>query len=309
MGDESRFAFVPAYWLLHRGLSATDKAVLAVLATYASKTRYAFPSVKTMAEALDMSERTVRYSLRALEEIGAVLVRRRTTTAGHTTSNGYWITGFDRMPDAAQDDLQDVPETGTQCQETLQPIAAPPATGCTPPCNPLHPNSTSEQGNTSSTREPEKFSTIAPAPAPTPEALTLAWTDPAHAMVAGQYRRAARIPMAVDAALHAIHTGMQGPAVPLEILGTALVELAATGEPFNPARLRSFVRRLQAPPPPDRPAAAPSAPQSWDDVIAREEAAFNAARARRLAREAEAAKTAPTPSTVLITGGRRGPVS
>ncbi len=216
----SRFGVVPTHWLRHHGLSVTDKAVLCVLATYADEARYCYPAVKTLADDLCVSPRTVQYSLRALVNAGAVLVESRRTAQGDLTTNGYWITGYDLL------------------ERVVQPIARGGATDCTTSCNPLHPNSTNKQ---------DQLSEASPTPPTTAEWPALVFPN---ALMGEAYLRlwgAARSKAGFDASLKAVLEGLTtGKPCTIEELGAALLDMAGNGEAFNLARLRGYLRKAQA---------------------------------------------------------------
>jgi DNA-binding Lrp family transcriptional regulator len=213
----TRFATVPTIWLRHRSLSTTDKAVLAVLATYSDQLRYCYPSIKRLADNIGMSERTVQYALRRLEEIGAVMVENRTSPTGDYTSNGYRIVGYDLLP------------------EVVQPIAPPGETGFTTRCNPLPTKSTSESSTSGEAT-----------PTPTAaDALTFPHPDVQEAYE--QYRRDGRNRRAFDATLRSVRDGMTtGKPVSMEVLGLAILEMCGNGELFNVSRLRGYIRKHEA---------------------------------------------------------------
>jgi hypothetical protein len=212
----SRFAVIPTIWVRHQELTPTDKAVLLALATYADTDRYAYPSLSRLADDLALSVRTVRYSLRQLEEVGALRVERRTADNGDQLSNGYWVTGYDMMG------------------EGRQWVAGGAAMDCRGPGTGLPPNSTNQQDQLTDTTT-------------TTTRATLVFEHESHQLAYEQLRRASRNPAAVDASLRAEIDGMTtGKPVPIAVIGQMLLDLAANGEPFNVARLRGYLRKQQS---------------------------------------------------------------
>lgn len=97
MSDEVRrtyrFAAVPEWLLLHPDLQAIDIQVFAVLDRYAQGTKRAWPSVQTLAERLQVVDRTIQRSLRRLEQAGAVSKQMKFDEAGRQSSNTYLLAG------------------------------------------------------------------------------------------------------------------------------------------------------------------------------------------------------------------------
>lgn len=81
----------------------------------------------------------------------------------------------------------------------------------------------------------------------------------AHHAAAVGYWRAHQYPAAFVATLEALANGMQGPAIPWSIIGSALVEMQGAGARFSPATLRAFARRLQETP--------SGTGVTWDDLM------------------------------------------
>jgi hypothetical protein len=76
----------------------------------------------------------------------------------------------------------------------------------------------------------------------TPQAV--AFADPSHQSAYLAARRAAADPDALDASIQATMDGMHGTPYPPDIVGHALMEIAAAGSRFTPSTLRAFCRRL-----------------------------------------------------------------
>ena len=72
-----------------RTSSISVKCVLLVLADYADKNGHSYPSVGTLAQECDCTERTVIRNIQALEGLGLLLVTDRYTSKGRQTSNAY----------------------------------------------------------------------------------------------------------------------------------------------------------------------------------------------------------------------------
>jgi hypothetical protein len=66
-----------------------DKSVLIALADYADHEGYCYPSMKTLAQATDMTDRHVRRCMARLEAAGLVQREERARQNGAQTSNGY----------------------------------------------------------------------------------------------------------------------------------------------------------------------------------------------------------------------------
>lgn len=213
-GDMSRFAIVPTAWLRDPALTSSEKLVLAVLASYADEQGYCWPAIRTVARDSGLSERQVQYSLKRLKEIGALEIARRTDAEGASTSNGFWMLGYDRKVAGG---VQEVHQGGAE--------AAPGGVHM------VHPNSTSMN----STKGTATTTTAA-----------FAFNDPDQQRVYEAYRRGSRLPEAFDASLRTLLTPMTGgQPCTLEQLGAALLELAGNGEAFNLARLRGYVRKAE----------------------------------------------------------------
>jgi hypothetical protein len=77
----------------------------------------------------------------------------------------------------------------------------------------------------------------------------IAFADPSHQSAYFAARRAAADPDALDASIQATMDGMHGTPYPPDIVGHALMEIAAAGSRFTPSTLRAFCRRLTDPAP------------------------------------------------------------
>jgi len=82
------FAIVPE-WVLMADVSANAVRLYAVLNRYANSQGRAWPSRRTLAEALRISASTIDRAKDELVDIGALTVESRTTPAGDYTSNLY----------------------------------------------------------------------------------------------------------------------------------------------------------------------------------------------------------------------------
>jgi hypothetical protein len=218
----SRFAIVPTEVLRHPALTPQDKLVLTVLSSYADTDGYCWPSVATLSADSGLSERSVQYALRHLQEVMVVEVKRYQREDGGQGSNSYWVRGFDRGT------VQLVHQGGAQL------AGAPPQE--------VHPNSTSKNRTSLTTTTTT-----------TAREAALRFDTPDAQDAYEAYRRAHRHPGAFDSTLRALQEGMtSGQAMPLEAIGRALLELQANGEAFNVSRLRGYLRGL------DRAPAAPT---------------------------------------------------
>lgn len=72
-----------------RGLRPSEKVVLLALADYANDEGYCFPGQVSIATKADLSERTVRDTLKRLEDAGLLEITERRRDDGYRTSNGY----------------------------------------------------------------------------------------------------------------------------------------------------------------------------------------------------------------------------
>lgn len=86
--SEDYFAIIPE-WILHADISSNAVRLYGVLNRYANSRLHAWPSRKTIAQAMRCSTATVDRAREELQEIGAVTVIQRTTDAGDPTSNLY----------------------------------------------------------------------------------------------------------------------------------------------------------------------------------------------------------------------------
>ena len=88
MKNQGAFAIVPVD-LFDRGLNPGAMVVFAALASFAGKTRVAWPSLSTLAQMVKMTERSVRRCIGELEAAGAISRVPRFDDDGRQTSNAY----------------------------------------------------------------------------------------------------------------------------------------------------------------------------------------------------------------------------
>jgi hypothetical protein len=218
----SRFGIVPTDVIRHPALTAQDKLVLVMLTTYADRLGWCWPSVATLATDCQLSERSVRYALKHLRELGVLVVKPNVGPDGEQTSNLYWVRGYD--------------------PETLQLEQGAPAQFAGEGLHEVHPNSTSKN----STSEHATTTTTTTTRRVDVENSGLTFAEPAAQQVYERLRRAHPNPAALDATLGAVRDGMTtGQPVALEAIGRALLELAGNGEGFNVSRLRGYIRGLE----------------------------------------------------------------
>jgi len=240
----TRFAVVPARWLRDPTLSGTEKAVLSLLATYADGARYCYPSVGSLAMCMGMSERSIRYAIARLREVGALDVRERyepvsgadATQRARQTSNGYYILGYDwTEPLSLQPGMQHIAEHGRKhtASHGRQPIAD--------KQDQLEQDHLEQQHNTARTREASAER------APVPAALAFA-DHPLAAAALAHYREQATHPGTLDATLLGLLSGLGAPGgrpVPAARLAQALADLHLNGQSLTPTLLRSYLDRLR----------------------------------------------------------------
>lgn len=82
------FAIIPE-WLLNAEISSNAVRLYGILHRFANSRGVAWPSRKTIAEAMKCSTATVDRAKEELVDIGALTVYQRTTDAGDPTSNLY----------------------------------------------------------------------------------------------------------------------------------------------------------------------------------------------------------------------------
>ena len=85
---QGAFAIVPVD-MFDLGLKHSALIVFMALASFAGKSRIVWPSVSTVAEMVDMTERSVRRQIGELIEAGVVSRVPRYDGAGRQTSNAY----------------------------------------------------------------------------------------------------------------------------------------------------------------------------------------------------------------------------
>lgn len=88
-----RFAAIPEWIVFAENLSAVDVRVFAALARHANGHRKCWPGREALAERLGMNERTIRRSISALVDAGALKVQHRTANDGRQTTNLYLLAG------------------------------------------------------------------------------------------------------------------------------------------------------------------------------------------------------------------------
>lgn len=82
------FAIIPE-WILNANVSSNAVRLYCILHRFANSRGVAWPSRKTIADAMKCSTATVDRAKEELVEIGALTVHNRTTDAGDPTSNLY----------------------------------------------------------------------------------------------------------------------------------------------------------------------------------------------------------------------------
>lgn len=213
----SRFGIIPTHWMAHEELSSSDKLTLAALSTFADGDGHCWPSIRAIAIRASLSERSVQYALRNLEAAGALTVQQRAGDNGGNSSNGYWITGYDVAPGRVQGLREGDADIARGVVQPLHP-------------NNTNKNSPTEHASTSTTKLPGLV-------------FENGGVQEAYLL----HRRASRNPAALDAALQAILSGMTtGKPVAEEVLGLALMDMAANGEAFNASRVRGYIRKHEA---------------------------------------------------------------
>jgi len=225
----SRFGVVPTYWMRHLELSATDKATLALLSTYADENGYCWPSVPVLAMCLTISDRHIQRSLRRLEEVGAVRIKRRYNEDGKPVSNGYWIRGYENKPQTVYmhertgvGDADVTYEGDTEVTNKVTPVS--------PKQYQVEQDQVEQATTTSSKRGKGRLDFPAE---PMQEVYLTFW-------------RMAPNRAAFDASLQALLDGLTtGKPCSLDELGAALLDLAGNGEGFNLARVRGYLRKAQ----------------------------------------------------------------
>lgn len=113
---EDYFAIIPE-WILHADVSSNAVRLYGILHRYANSRGHAWPSRKTIAQAMRCSTATVDRAREELQEIGAVTVVQRTTDAGDPTSNLYIL--HTRPSSQVQQGLLTDEETGLLTRDEL----------------------------------------------------------------------------------------------------------------------------------------------------------------------------------------------
>jgi hypothetical protein len=249
MGHEhglTRFAVVPSRWLRDPTISATDKAVLTVLATYADGDRYCYPSVASLAACMGMTERAIQYAIGRLRDVGALDVQARyepvasgpDASAVRQTSNGYYILGYD-WAEPARPSLH--PRVNGTAPGGMNGGSPGGMNGGSPKQDQLEQDHLEQQHNTARTREAS--AERAPVPA------ALAFLDhPLAAAALAHYREQAKHPGTLDATLLGLLSGLGAPMgrpVPAARLAQALADLHLNGQALTPTLLRSYLDRLR----------------------------------------------------------------
>jgi hypothetical protein len=249
MGHEhglTRFAVVPSRWLRDPTISATDKAVLTVLATYADGHRYCYPSVASLAACMGMTERAIQYAIGRLRDVGALDVQARyepvasglDATAVRQTSNGYFILGYD-WAEPARPSLH--PRVNGTAPGGMNGGSPGGMNGGSPKQYQLEQDHLEQQHNTARTREASAER------APVPAALAFA-EHPLAADALAHYREQATHPGTLDATLLGLLSGLGAPGgrpVPAARLAQALADLHLNGQALTPTLLRSYLDRLR----------------------------------------------------------------
>jgi hypothetical protein len=254
----SRFGIVPTYWARAANLSCTDKAVLVALSTYASSDGFCWPAVPTLAACLGVSDRTVQRSLQTLADVGAVHVQRRADDSGRSSSNGYWLLGYDSViPSVLEAGAGDTSVTDEGDSDDTVPVT---------PVSPKQYQLKQDQIKASTTTA-------------TSGGLPPFAGDVAEAFEA--LRATAPNPRAMEAVLRAQLEGMQGAQYTAEEVGNALLDTWANGAGWNAALFRGYLRKHRTA---QLTGASPARRGGPDwDAIRREMDAIDAAKARGVA--------------------------
>lgn len=85
-------SFQAMSWAVERECpTPTSKLILILLANYADEHNSCFPSRERISKLSNCDERTVRRSLKQLQDLGLIRIESRHTTEGRQTSNRYFI--------------------------------------------------------------------------------------------------------------------------------------------------------------------------------------------------------------------------
>lgn len=105
--DVGPFTIVPE-WLLN--MNPSGEAIIAYcrLGIHANKDGACWPSVKTLAAEMGITERSVQRRINELESLGAVLVSPRKRPDGSLTSNAYFVVRADPHTPTKQEWLESV---------------------------------------------------------------------------------------------------------------------------------------------------------------------------------------------------------
>jgi len=244
--NATRFAVVPSRWMRNPTISATDKAVLTLLATYADGNRYCYPSVASLAAYMGMTERAIQYAIGRLRDVGALDVQARyePVTSGsdapkmRQTSNGYFILGYD-WTEFEPHPLH--PRVNGSSLGNTNRDSSRPANPGSPKQDQLEQDHLEQQHNTARTRDASAER------APVPAALAFA-DHPLAAAALEHFRAQAAHPGTLDATLLGLLSGLGAPGgrpVPAARLAQALADLHLNGQSLTPTLLRSYLDRLR----------------------------------------------------------------
>jgi len=90
LGADAYFAIIPE-WVLDADISGNAVRLYGVLRRYADQNGQCFPTRKTLASRVRVSEATVDRLIKELQDIGALLVRNRKADSGGYTSSMYTV--------------------------------------------------------------------------------------------------------------------------------------------------------------------------------------------------------------------------
>lgn len=219
----ARLCILPARVLHDEAMTYKQLRALMAVGYFANRSNGGvWASNQTMAETAGLDERDLRRCLADLEARGYIRRTRRFSDDGGSHTS---------LVDLVLDEVG--VQSGAPREGRITPGGegrkAPGEVGRSAP-----PKDTEERQQTAST-----------SPTTTGTAVTFQNPDIQQAYLA--HRRASRHPSAFDAALRAILTGMTtGKPVAEEVLGLALMDMAANGEAFNASRIRGYIRKHEA---------------------------------------------------------------
>jgi hypothetical protein len=95
-----RFALVPARWLApDSGLTSSDRLTLCVLCQWVNThDTDCWPSIPVICAHARLTKKTVIASIRRLETVGALMVKRRKAKQGDSDTHLFTILGYDPKP-------------------------------------------------------------------------------------------------------------------------------------------------------------------------------------------------------------------